>query len=444
MPSALTDKNILVVDDEDSIRDILQTILEAAGAKVVTAANASQGLEWSREKNLDLVISDICMPGMDGLEFLAKVKEEQPWLPFLLITAHGSMETAIQAMRLGAGDFLTKPFDIKHLREVASGLLSRTTRSPSAIPVSDGVIGQSDVFNAALDTALRAARTDSSVLVLGESGTGKEVLARAIHNNSPRSKGPFIAVNCGAIPENLMESELFGYEKGAFTGALHEKPGKVEMAQGGTLFLDEIGEMPLLLQVKLLRVLQERTVDRVGSTQPRKVDFRLVAATNRDLQSEVKAGRFREDLYYRIHVIPVTLPPLRDRGEDIVLLSEYFLDRLNVRYVTQHILEANHKSQLLAYTWPGNIRELENTLERAVVLSEPGRLQLQLTQQPSAPQVPSLSNSPIVLQDARATAEKSTIMSALEASRWNKTSAAKILGISRRSLLYKVKAFGIE
>jgi DNA-binding NtrC family response regulator len=444
MASALTNKNILVVDDEDNIRDILQTILEAAGAKVVTAANASQGLEWSREKNLDLVISDICMPGMDGLEFLAKVKEEQPWLPFLLITAHGSMETAIQAMRLGAGDFLTKPFDIKHLREVASGLLSRTTRSNSAIPVSDGVIGQSDVFKAALDTALRAARTDSSVLVLGESGTGKEVLARSIHNNSPRSKGPFIAVNCGAIPENLMESELFGYEKGAFTGALHEKPGKVEMAQGGTLFLDEIGEMPLLLQVKLLRVLQERTVDRVGSTQPRKVDFRLVAATNRDLQSEVKAGRFREDLYYRIHVIPVTLPPLRDRGEDIVLLSEYFLDRLNARYATQHILDANHKSQLRAYTWPGNIRELENTLERAVVLSEPGCLQLQLAQQPSTPQVSSSTHSPIVLQDARATAEKSTIMSALEASRWNKTSAAKILGISRRSLLYKVKAFGIE
>lgn len=445
MTSPLFNRNILVVDDEENIREILQTVLEASGAKVFSASQAQQGLEWVREKNFDLVISDICMPGMDGLEFLAKVKEEQPWLPFLLITAHGTMETAIQAMRLGAGDFLTKPFDIKHLREVAAGLLARATKSVSALPTSDGVIGQSANFKAALDTAIRAARTDSSVLVLGESGTGKEVLARTIHANSPRSKGPFIAVNCGAIPESLMESELFGYEKGAFTGALHEKPGKVELSQGGTLFLDEIGEMPLLLQVKLLRVLQERMVDRVGSMQPRKVDFRLVAATNRDLQAEVKAGRFREDLYYRIHVIPVVLPPLRERGQDIITLSEFFLEKLNLRYGTRHQLLAEHHSQLMAQPWPGNIRELENTLERAVVLSDPSMLTLTLT--PSAgmrpPPVGSNSN-PVVLQSARESAEKATILTALENSRWNKTNAAKALAISRRSLLYKVKAFGIE
>lgn len=441
MANPFTNRTILVVDDEDNIREILQAALEASGAKVFAASNALQGLEWTREENLDLVVSDICMPGMDGLEFLAKVKDEQPWLPFLLITAHGSMDTAIQAMRLGAGDFLTKPFDIKHLREVAAGLLARATKPVSAIPVADGVIGQSPIFRAALDTAIKAARTDSSILVLGESGTGKEVLARTIHTNSPRSKGPFIAVNCGAIPENLMESELFGYEKGAFTGALHEKPGKVELAQGGTLFLDEIGEMPLQLQVKLLRVLQERMVDRVGATQPRKVDFRLVAATNRDLQAEVTAGRFREDLYYRIHVIPILLPPLRDRGEDIIALSEFFLQKLNSRYSTHHRLSPAICRQLLEHRWPGNIRELENTLERAVVLSEPNDLSVTLS--PSRPSAVPPSNAPPILQDARDSAEKASILSALEANRWNKTNTAKALGISRRSLLYKVKAFAI-
>jgi len=437
MSNILERRRILVVDDEQNIRTILEAAFEVVGAKVYTAPDASKALEIVREENLDLIISDIRMPGMDGLEFLAKVKEEQPWVPFLLITAHGSMDTAITAMRLGAGDFLTKPFDLKHLREVAQGLVARNSKPIAGTRRFEGIIGDSANFKAAQETALRAARTDSNVLVLGESGTGKEVIARLLHNQSPRVKGPFIAVNCGAIPENLMESELFGYEKGSFTGALHEKPGKVELAQGGTLFLDEIGEMPLLLQVKLLRVLQERKVDRVGSTQPRSVDFRLVAATNRDLKSEVAAGKFREDLYYRIHVIPVQLPPLRERGNDIIALSEFFLQGLNERYGTHHRLEDAHRSQLSNHNWPGNIRELENTLERAVVLSDEGHLEFAL---PGA--TPANQESP--LHQAREGAEKQSILAALESNKWNKTNTAKALGISRRSLLYKVKAFNIS
>jgi two-component system NtrC family response regulator len=455
MTVSFSEKHILVVDDEENIREILQAVLEASGAKVFTAADAFQGLEVVREENLDLVISDINMPGMDGLEFLAKVKEEQPWLPFLLITAHGSMDTVISAMRLGAGDFLTKPFDIKHLREVALGLIARASKptiSAQLPPIGEGkiegVIGNSAPFRAALDTALKAARTDSSVLVLGESGTGKEVIARVIHAHSPRAKGAFIAVNCGAIPENLMESELFGYEKGAFTGALHEKPGKVELAQGGTLFLDEIGEMPLLLQVKLLRVLQERTVDRVGGSQPRKVDFRLVAATNRDLQTEVAQGRFREDLYYRINVIPVKLPALRERSEDIVALSQFFLKKLNDRYGTQHVLSTELLAQLTQHRWQGNIRELENTLERGVVLSDSHHLHLGLTQAPPPSSISPVAATPssegLGLNVARENAEKAKILETLGEHRWNKTNTAKALGISRRSLLYKVKAYGIN
>jgi len=437
MSSLLSQSCILIVDDEENIRTILETTFSAQGAKVFTASDASQGLDVVREENLNLVISDIRMPGMDGLEFLSKLKEEQPWLPVLLITAHGTMDTAIQAMRLGAGDFLTKPFDLKHLREVAQGLILRSAKPTSRVSHLEGVIGESAVFRQATDVALRAARTDSSVLVLGESGTGKEVMARLVHKQSPRSSGPFIAVNCGAIPENLMESELFGYEKGAFTGALHEKPGKIELANGGTLFLDEIGEMPLLLQVKLLRVLQERVVDRVGATQGRKVDFRLVAATNRDLKQEIAQGRFREDLYYRIHVVPIQLPPLRERGEDILHLSNHFLSALNERYGTSHSLTPQVRQDLMQYRWPGNIRELENTLERAVVLSDIGKLELHLSQQSETP------NSSNELSLARDSAEKASIAQALEANKWNKTNAAKALGISRRSLLYKVKAYGL-
>jgi DNA-binding NtrC family response regulator len=440
MANELLNAKILIVDDEPSIRDILGAAFEAQGALVELRADGCEGLEAVRDQAFDLVVSDLQMPRLDGMAFLAKVKEEQPWLEFLVITAHGGTEQVVKAMRLGAGDFITKPFDISHLRAVAAGLLARRGKRAE---VQVGGVGSSVAFTQARDLALRAARVDSNVLVTGESGTGKEVMARLLHNSSPRAAGPFIPVNCGAIPENLMESELFGYEKGAFTGALQDKPGKIELAKEGTLFLDEIGEMPVNLQVKLLRVLQERVVDRLGSRKSCAVDFRLVAATNRDLSDEVVAGRFREDLYYRLNVIPVHLPPLRDRGHDLEDLARHFLDKFNQRLGTSFLLDEEHFRELRAYRWPGNIRELENILERSVVLSEGRRLQLYL---PVSRHTNVFEAQPLDdgrLLASRQTAERSTIVQALERCSGNKSHAAKELGISRRSLLYKVKALNI-
>lgn len=443
MAKELENSRILVADDEESIRDILSAALESQGALVSVCADGLSGLEKVRDQAFDLVISDICMPGLDGLEFLAKVKEEQPWLEFLLITAHGSTETVVKAMKLGAGDFLVKPFDLGQVRAVAAGLLARRGRRGEAMETAPGIgpVGKSPSFMRARDLALKAARADSSVLITGESGTGKEVMARFLHAASTRSQGPFIPVNCGAIPENLMESELFGYEKGAFTGALQEKPGKIELAAGGTLFLDEIGEMPLNLQVKLLRVLQEKSVDRLGARQPRPVDFRLVSATNRDLSLASTQGDFRLDLYYRINVIPLHLPPLRERGEDLAALALHFLDRFNQRLGTRYTLDDQHLQDLRAYAWPGNIRELENCMERSLVLSEGPRLQLFLPIVPAS--TTSADPDGTDLLTARRQAEKASIVKALEQCDFNKSQAAKELGISRRSLLYKVKELGI-
>lgn len=438
MEKDLAGFRILVVDDEESIRDILGAAFTMQGAVITACADGIAGLDAVRENHFDLVVSDIMMPRLDGLEFMAKVKEEQPWLEFLLITALGNTETVVKAMKLGAGDFVNKPFDIAHVRRVAAGLLARRNRRASTAMEIQGPIGRSAAFGRARELALKAARVDSTVLITGESGTGKEVMARFLHQSGARSGGPFIPVNCGAIPEALMESELFGFEKGAFTGALQEKPGKIELAAGGTLFLDEIAEMPLNLQVKLLRVLQERSVDRLGSRQSRNVDFRLVAATHRDLSAMIREGKFREDLYYRINVIPISLPPLRERGEDLVELAHYFLAKLNERLTTRFILDSEHLQALCAYRWPGNIRELENVLERSVVLSENGRLQLYLPAGESTGLVPSDD-----LQASRQNAEKVSILKALETCQGNKSHAAKLLGISRRSLLYKVKALEI-
>lgn len=450
MLSELKNARILIVDDEPSIRDILEAAFEMQGARVELRADGLDGLEAVRDQAFDLVISDIQMPRMDGMAFLAKVKEEQPWLEFLLITAHGSTAQVVKAMRLGAGDFITKPFDISQVRAVAAGLLARRgkraeTGAEGSVSVGKGPVGVSPAFVQARDLALRAARADSNVLVTGESGTGKEVMARLLHEASPRAAGPFLPVNCGAIPENLMESELFGYEKGAFTGALQDKPGKMELAQGGTLFLDEIGEMPLNLQVKLLRALQERVVDRLGSRQSRPVDFRLVAATNRNLVNEIQAGRFREDLYYRLNVIPVHLPPLRERAEDLDALACHFLGKFNQRLGTCYTLDSQHLQELRSYTWPGNIRELENILERSVVLSAGTRLQLFLPQPLTNSSIssgpPEMAGS---LLDSRQSAERNSIVQALEKCGGNKSHAAIELGISRRTLLYKVKALGLE
>jgi two-component system response regulator PilR (NtrC family) len=431
--------SFLIVDDEENIREILAATLKPIAGNVIKAGSAEEALGITMEENLDVVICDIQMPGMNGLEFLHKVKEEQPDIKFLMITAFGTMETVIQAMRFGASDFLTKPFDNAKVRDICQRLVNEKNErlepviDPAHSSSIQGIIGESEGLKKCLNIALKAAASSSNVLILGESGTGKEVLARAIHDNSDRKDKPFIPINCGAIPENLLESELFGYEKGAFTGALENKPGKFVLAQKGTIFLDEIGEMPQALQVKLLRVLQEKVVDPVGSTQSTPVDFRLLSATNCNLDDDVQKGEFREDLYYRLNIIPILLPPLRDRGRDVIILAEYFLKQFNRRYSTHYNLTESCIKQLMDHTWPGNIRELENVLERAVVLGEKDELVLLMPKtSPSG-----LESSHIPDFKARKREhEREEIIQALERNRWNKTRTAGELGISRRSAFF--------
>jgi two-component system response regulator AtoC len=438
----------LIVDDEEHIREILKATLEPQALSVHLAGSAEEALDLVRDENLDMVVCDIQMPGMDGLEFLAKVKAEQPSIKFLMITAHGTMDTAVKALRYGASDFLTKPFENEAVRQIARRLLRESASSGAAnlppgraanLSVLEGIVGKSPSFIACLEKARKAAAADSNVLLCGESGTGKEVLARAIHNLGKRCDKPFIAVNCGAIPENLLESELFGHEKGAFTGAIASKPGKFALADGGTIFLDEIGEMPLLMQVKLLRVIQERTIEPVGATGSRKVDFRLIAATNRTLKDEIKAGRFREDLYYRLNIIPIDLPPLREREGDIIMLARNFLAYYNDRYACRYEMTSANEAALQAYGWPGNVRELANAMERAVVLASGDGLAFQFEDS-----APAGAPKPVAaIKEKKQAVEREEILKSLEANRWNKTQTAEALGMSRRSLLYKIKEYGI-
>lgn len=452
---------VLVADDEPHVREIVAAALTDVAARVLTAGSTEEALEMLREENVDAILSDLRMPGMDGLEFLARVREEQPGARFALFSAHGDMDVVVRALRLGASDFLAKPFDNGELRAVVTRLLAAPA---SAVPVvspddaeaagknAAGLIGGSPAFLRCLETARKAARADSSVLVTGESGTGKEGVARFIHQESARRDGPFIAVNCGAIPESLIESELFGHVRGAFTGALSDRPGKLLLAHGGTLFLDEIGEMPPALQVRLLRALQERVVEPVGGA-PVASDFRVVAATHRDLPAAVRDGRFREDLWFRLNVIPLAVPPLRDRGDDVVLLARHYFARFTARYGSALALAAGHENLLRGRAWPGNVRELINVVERAVVLAEDG--------------VPAFEPEPYaragepdgnermnagegaaeavgsVVRERRRAAEEDVIRAALESSGGNKTRAAAALGISRRGLLYKIKEYGI-
>ncbi len=465
-PDARTKGRVLAVDDEENIRAVIAATLEGVGFQVLEAGSAEEALEILKDENVDVVISDIRMPGMDGLKFLHRVKQEQPGLRFLMITAHGSLDMAVQALRFGASDFLTKPFENSELRAVVTRLWEEgKIRNPVFLEDTEkakpliGIVGNSPAFAACIERAKKAAVTESTVLITGESGTGKEVMAKCIHDLSARGDKPFVAVNCGAIPDNLVESELFGHEKGAFTGAMSAKPGKFLLADGGTLFLDEIGELPLPMQVKLLRALQERSIEPVGSSAPKRVDFRLLAATNRNLREEVAAGRFREDLFFRLNVIPMELPALRERGEDILQLSRYFLDYFNTRYGCSHALTPAHEKALLSHAWPGNVRELANTVERAVVLAGPEGLEFQfepaageerdgmgVAESPAADSSLATKDNPggIELRTRRQETERATILKALEQNRWNKTQTAGALGISRRSLLYKIKEYGIS
>ncbi|HET9931015.1 MAG TPA: sigma-54 dependent transcriptional regulator, partial [Polyangiaceae bacterium] len=373
-------KQILVVDDEPNLRRVLTAQLERDGYDVHTAEDGEQALSTLREHHVDLVITDLRMPKLDGMELLRRVVAMDDELPVVMLTAHGTVDNAVEALKTGAFDYITKPFDQAEVRTIVRKALK--TRDLSSVEASRaaqaqdggaryGIIGQSAGILELYAVLDRVADTPTTVLITGESGTGKELVARALHENSSRRDKPFIKVNCAAIPKDLMESELFGYERGAFTGAVGSKPGRFELASGGTLFLDEIGSIPVEMQVKLLRALQESEFERVGGIKTIRVDVRLVAATNSDLKKEIGLGTFREDLYYRLNVVPIRLPALRERAQDILLLVRHFIEKFNARLKKSVTgIDANALALLSAYPWPGNIRELENVIERAVLFCD--------------------------------------------------------------------------
>ncbi len=370
-------KRVLIADDEINIRRVLEAILRRDGYDVVTTANGEEALA-GMSRGIHTVITDLKMPVLDGMGLLRRLSVDFPDVPVVMITAHGSVENAVEAVKLGAFDYVEKPFDQEQIRQIVAKALrthmfARRDARPES-PAARGrfrLVGESTAIQQVYQVVEKVADTPSTVLITGESGTGKELVARALHDNSSRTGGPFIKINCAAIPKTLMESELFGYEKGAFTGAVGSKPGRFELAHGGSLFLDEIGEIPVEMQVKLLRVLQESEFERVGGIKTIKVDVRLITATNRDLAAEIAAGGFRDDLYYRLNVVPIHLPPLRERREDIPLLVGHFIARFNERLKKQVAgAEPEAIERLVAHHWPGNIRELENVIERTVLFCE--------------------------------------------------------------------------
>jgi len=444
--------HVLIVDDEPNVRRVLGTLLEQADYVTTRAESGEQALDLVRAQDPDVVLTDLKMQGMDGLELLSRLRQSFPEIPVIMITAHGSVENAVEAMRRGAHDFITKPFERDQVLDLVSRALTqaghgrREFRGPLVSGERCGIVGRSPAVEELQRTIEKIAPTPATVLIRGETGTGKELIAEALHQLSPRAEAPLIKINCGAIPENLVESELFGYERGAFTGAERAKPGRFELAHGGTLFLDEIGELPLQMQVKLLRVLQDQVIDRVGGTEAKRIDVRLVVATHTDLTREVAEGRFREDLFYRLKVIELTAPPLRERIDDVPLLVECFLDRHAERLGRPRpdiSLEA--LAGLQAQSWPGNIRELENAVERAILLTESATLSsydFGLADEPSAPAAhASLKDAS---RAAAAETERRMIRAALEATDSNITHSAQRLGLSRRGLQLKMKELGLR
>ena len=448
--------NILVVDDELGLRHTLTLILQAEGHTVRAASDGAAGLERLAESPADLIVCDVRMPGLDGLKFLEKYRESGGTALVIMMSAYGDDEAALEAIRRGAYDFIPKPFRADQVLLVVRKAIEREGLRREveqlhdelvALRAPSGIVGRSPKISQAIALADKVARHPSTVLITGESGTGKELIARHIHQASPRANRPFVAVNCAAIPEALLESELFGHAKGAFTGATAERQGLFEEAHEGTLFLDELGDLPVPLQVKLLRALQEGEVRRVGDNASRSVDVRLVAATARDLESDVAEGRFRADLYYRINVVRIHLPALRERTEDIPELVRHFVDRFN-RRLGLHVtgVTAGAMRALMEYPWPGNVRELENVVERAMVLTDGPQL--------CAEQLPTLTApasrsdgaaSPLDLSVKRRTEEleRALIKEALERTRGNRTRAAKLLDLSHRALLYKIRDYGL-
>lgn len=442
---------ILLIDDDQSLRRVTEYNLTAKGFNVMTAASGREGLECFKNHSPDLVVTDVKLGDMNGLDILIKIKKDKPDIPVIIMTAFGSIEMAVQAMNKGAFNFITKPFDrdtlilsckkaleLKNLRSKTRLLANEINR----LTGTKGIISASSVMKELLDTASRAANSEATVLITGESGTGKEVLARLIHQNSPRSNGPMVAVNCAAIPAGLLESELFGHVKGSFTGAIKDRKGHFQTASGGTLFLDEIGELATDIQVKLLRAIQEKEVQPVGSEIVKTLDIRIVAATNLNLQKRIATGEFREDLYYRLSVIPLFIPPLRERIEDIPALVKHFLKKFDAPRDVSFSPKA--LDLLNKYHWPGNIREMQNIVERCIILRKQNVIEpedLQLIDQKPAPSHlnPVIPDQGIALEDI----EKSYIVKALEKANQNQSKAARLLKIPRHVLLYRIEKYGL-
>ena len=459
MPSLMS---IIVVDDDAPLRESLAANLEHEQYSVRMAASASEALELLRQSSFDVALCDFAMPEIDGLQFVKQCSEVSPDTAVVLMTAFGNLDLVAKAIRGGASDYLAKPFSMdallvvlkkieerKHLLKENEELRQEISQRYSFA----NIIAHSQVMHGIFETVKRLANFTTTVLIIGESGTGKELVARAIHHNSPRRGKPFIAINCGAIPETLMESELFGHRKGAFTDATRDKRGLLEEASGGTIFLDEIGEMPLHLQVKLLRALQEQQIRRVGDENLLNIDVRVIAATLRDLEEDVRSGRFRDDLFYRLNVVSIRIPPLRERPEDIPVLVQHFMKKhnkrlgLNVSEVSSEALRC-----MLGYHWRGNVRELENCIERAMVLTESGRIDVEAlpdslraasagVQEGSASEV--VESDSVSIKARTRVLEIDLIQRALQRTGGNRTRAAKLLEISHRALLYKLKEYGL-
>lgn len=446
---------ILVVDDEKQMRLGMETVLARLGHAVITCENGKEALDFLAQSSVDMIISDMKMPVMTGNELLERVCKEHPSTPMVMITAYGTIEQAVEAMKNGAFDFITKPFSADDLERVVARACKPGRTQPAkqsskaSSSQSRAIVTNDAAFKRVLEIAVTVAQSSASVLVQGESGTGKELIARLIHTSSGRSGAPFVAVNCAALPDNLLESELFGHEKGAFTGAVSTKVGKFELANGGTILLDEISEMEEALQAKLLRVLQEREVDRVGGQKPIPIDVRVVATTNRDIKQAVKKGEFREDLYYRLNVIPLMVPPLRDRTGDIKLLVEHFVRKFTsgaIKSVPAELLD-----ELSTYAWPGNVRELQNACERAVILAQGGDLEashflIGALEQGGSATAHSEGEDELRLHSGLsvAEAEKRLIYETLKSTGNNKTKAAELLGISIRTLRNKLNEYSTQ
>jgi two-component system response regulator HydG len=446
---------ILVVDDEESHRIMLRAVLQEEGYQVAEAADGPDAIRAVEQEPFDLILLDIRMTTMDGIETLTEIRKVSPFVPVLMMTAYASVKTAVEALKAGAFEYLTKPLDIEELKILMEKALEHYHLREENLALRERlgdrfdfskIIGKSEKMKELFDLLAQVAPTDATVLILGESGTGKELVANAIHHNSPRATQPFIKVACAALPETLLESELFGHEKGAFTGAIARKEGRFQLAHRGAIFLDEVGEMSAATQAKILRVLQEKEFEPLGSTRVVKVDVRVIAATNKDLEKEIREGRFREDLFYRLNVVPVSLPPLRERKEDIPALASHFLciyrekNKKELREISGKALDL-----LVRYDWPGNIRELENCIERAVVIAR-GEI---IAPADLPPQIQALSSekedsevrfpSGISLQEL----EKALILRTLEDTGGNRSRAAEILGINRRTLQMKLKEYGM-